>query len=475
MNNYKKTIGIEVHCELKTATKMFSDSLNSYDGKENSHINAIDLAYPGTLPLINFGAVHVALKAALLLNCDINKEMVFDRKNYFYPDLPKGYQITQARKPIGTNGYVMINVDGEEKKVRIHDIHIEEDTAKSIHSGEKSYLDFNRSGVPLIEIVTEPDMHTEEEAMAYLHKLRELFIYADISDCKMEEGSMRCDVNVSVSKDDTLGVRTETKNIGSISSVGRAIKAESKRQIEVLENGESIREETRRFDEKDEVTILMRVKETGNDYRYFPEPNIPTIYLDDEDVEAARKDIPKMPDELRSEYQNLGVNENNIKTLIGNRELCNFFEKVKQSDPVITSNLLTGDILSYLNKNNLTLKDIKLTVDHIIDLVSKLKTNELSSKQVKNLLPVLMEKGGNVKTWMDTMGMVQINDESALKAMIEQVLKENKESVTDYKNGHDRALKYLMGQIMKVSKGQANPATVNRLLVDTLEHFDLNK
>lgn len=469
MSNYIKTVGIEVHCELKTKTKMFSDTLNSYEGKENSHINTIDLAYPGTLPLINKGAVMLALKAAMLLNCKINTCVEFDRKNYFYPDLPKGYQITQARKPIGVDGYVTIQVDGIEKRIRIHDIHIEEDTAKSIHQTDKSYLDFNRSGVPLIEIVTEPDIHTEEEAMAYLNKLRELFIYADISDCKMEEGSMRCDVNVSVSKDDSLGVRTETKNLGSISSVGRVITVESNRQVEALERGEKIREETRRFDEKDEVTILMRVKETGNDYRYFPEPNLPAFTLTEEDLSEAKQSIPKMPDELRQEYKNLGVNENNIKTLIGNRELCAFFEKVKESDAVVSANLLTGDVLSYLNKNNFSMKDINLTEENIFDLVSKLKSNELSSKQVKTLLPILMEQGGNVTELMTKMNMVQINDESALQEMIDRVIAANPESVNDYKNGHDRALKYLMGQIMKESKGQANPANVNRLLIDTLK------
>ena len=474
MNNYQKTIGIEVHCELKTKTKMFSDTLNSYEGSENSHINGIDLAYPGSLPLVNLGAVKLACKAALLLHCTINKTMSFDRKNYFYPDLPKGYQITQARTPIGVNGYVMIEVDGTLKKIRIHDIHIEEDTAKSIHQVDKSYLDFNRSGVPLIEIVTEPDMHTEEEAMAYLNKLRELFVYADISDCKMEEGSMRCDVNVSVSKNDSLGVRTETKNIGSISSVGKAIKAESIRQIEVLENGGKIVEETRRFDEKDERTILMRVKETGNDYRYFPEPNIPEFTLTDEEIEEVRLTIPKMPDELREEYRSLQVNENNIKTLIQHRDLCSFFEEVKEYDPVMTSNLLTGDVLMYLNKNNLSFKDIKLTKENMKDIVAKVQKQELSSKQVKQLLPILMEKGGDVSTLMNELGMVQISDDQVLQQLVDQVIQENPSSVEDFKNGKDRAVKYLMGQIMKASKGQANPVSVNRLLLDTLKRTNLN-
>ena len=468
MSNYKKTVGIEVHCELKTKTKMFSNTLNNYGAKENSQVNTIDLAYPGSLPLVNKGAILLALKAALILNCKINKLVCFDRKNYFYPDLPKGYQITQARFPIGVDGYVMINVGGEDKKVRIHDIHIEEDTAKSIHQTDKSYLDFNRSGVPLIEIVTEADMHTEEEAMAYLTKLRELFVYADISDCKMEEGSMRCDVNVSISKDDTLGVRTETKNIGSISSVGKAITAESIRQEEILENGGVIVEETRRFDEKDCKTILMRVKETGNDYRYFPEPNIPEFEITDALIDSVKLEIPKLPDELRSEYRALGVNENNIKTLISNRELCSFFEKVKEFDPIITSNLITGDILSYLNKNNLSLKDIKLNEDNLKELVIKIKNSEISSKQVKTLLPILMEKGGNVEDIMKEHGMVQISDDSALQVIVDKVISNNPESVNDYKNGKDRALKYLMGQIMKESRGQANPVTVNKLLIETL-------
>ena len=249
MSNYKTTVGIEVHCELKTNTKMFSDSYNNYGLSANSNINLIDFAYPGVLPTVNKGAVELALKAALALNCTINKKMFFYRKNYFYPDLPKGYQITQARSPIGVNGYVEVNLDGKLKKIGIHDIHIEEDTAKSIHHNNKSLLDFNRCGVPLIEIVSEVDMNTPEEAMAYLDTLREILVYADVSDCKIEEGSMRCDVNVSVSKTDILGTRTETKNIGSISNVGRAIISEAKRQEEILENGGEIVDETRRFDE----------------------------------------------------------------------------------------------------------------------------------------------------------------------------------------------------------------------------------
>ena len=285
---------------------------------------------------------------------------------------------------------------------------------------------------------------------------------------------MRCDVNVSVSMNEQLGVRTETKNIGSISSVGKAIKAEAKRQIEALENGEKIVEETRRFDEKDEKTILMRVKETGNDYRYFPEPNIPEFTLTEEEIEEVKQSIPKMPDALREEYHELNVNENNIKTLIAHRELCSFFEQVKEYDSVITSNLLTGDVLSYLNKNNLKIKDIKLTKEHMRDIVQKIHDQEISSKQVKKLLPILMEKGGQVAILMNELGMVQISDDHALQQLVDQVIADNPASVEDFKNGKDRAIKYLMGQIMKASRGQANPVSVNRLLLDTLNKGDLN-
>ena len=355
MNDYKTTIGIEVHAELKSNTKMFSSSKNDFKTRPNSNISVIDLGYPGTLPLVNKGAVELALKAALLLNCKINKRMHFDRKNYFYPDLPKGYQITQARTPIGVDGYVEIEVDGVTKKIGIHDIHIEEDTAKSIHNETTSYLDFNRAGVPLIEIVTYPDMNSKEEAMAYLERLREILLYAEVSDCKMEEGSMRCDVNVSVSKNDILGVRTETKNIGSISSVGMAINSESLRQIKVLEDGGSIREETRRYDEASDQTILMRVKETGNDYRYFPEPDIPFIELSDEYINKIHDNLPVMPNVLRKKYKELNINDNNIKTIIANKDLCKYFESfVNDTNPVTASNLLTGDIMGYLNKNNLS-------------------------------------------------------------------------------------------------------------------------
>lgn len=468
MNDYKKTIGIEVHVELKTNTKMFSSATNGFGITANHNITPIDLGYPGTLPLINQNGVELALRAAVVLNCQINKEMHFDRKNYFYPDLPKGYQITQARTPIGVNGYIMIPLENGEKKIRIHDIHIEEDTAKSLHQEGHSYLDFNRAGVPLVEIVTEPDMNSDIEAMAYLEKLRELLLYANVSDCKMEEGSMRCDVNVSVSKTEKLGTRSEIKNIGSIHNVGLAINAEAKRQIELLEKSEKIIEDTRRYDEKNNQTILMRVKETGNDYRYFPEPDIPYLSLSDAFIKNVQENLPVMPEERRKTYLNGGISKINADKLIQNRELSDYLLNFSKINLVIASNLLLGDISSYLNKSNVSLNNTKLTIENFKQVVDKLEKKELSSKNVKDILNDLMEKECSLDEILSSNNIQNISDVSLLREIVLNIIKANEASVKDYKEGKDRAIKYLMGQIMKETKGSANPSVVNQILIDEL-------
>lgn len=468
---YKVTAGIEVHCELKTKTKMFSDSLNEYHASANENINCIDLAYPGTLPSVNQKGIELALKAALLMHCQIHKEMVFDRKNYFYPDLPKGYQITQARTPIGVNGYVEIEVEGKKKRIGIHDIHIEEDTAKSTHLGSYSLLDFNRSGVPLIEIVSDPDLKSSEEAILYLEKLREILLYADVSDCKMEEGSMRCDVNVSVSKNDTLGTRTETKNVGSIKSVGLAISSEARRQAEVLENGGSIQEETRRYDEKTDQTIFMRVKEIGNDYRYFPEPDIPPVLLSDDYIMEVSKNLPMMPDERREIFRKAGIASINIEKIIQNKKICDYLLDLSCINLVIASNLLLGDISAYLNKNGIELEQTSLTKENFTDLVNTLDAGKISNKQAKDLLPILLKEGTPVKALLEKEGMSQITDEKEIISLIEKVLEMETKSVEEYKSGNERAIKYLMGKVMKESKGKVNPGLASTLLEQTLKHL----
>lgn len=464
---FKPTIGIEVHAELKSKTKVYSDSLNNFDNSVNTYVNEIDMGYPGVLPKLNKEVINMALKAALALNFKINKVMHFDRKNYFYPDLPKGYQITQNKTPIGYDGYVTIFVDGYTKKIGIERMHIEEDTCKSIHSSEGTLLNFNRAGVPLIEIVSKPEISNEKEAVAYLEAIRETLLYIGISDVKIEEGSMRCDANVSISKTDIFGTKVEIKNIGSITNVATSIAYEIKRQQEVLESGQSIIEETRRFDDKNNKTISMRVKETGNDYRYFPEPDLPFIEISDEWIDSIK--LPALPMALRGKYRDLGINENNIKTLINNYDLCMYLESViNDVNPVISSNLLTGDIISFLNKNNMNINNTKMTKEEFISLVNKIDTKEISSKQVKDILPMLLVEDKSVEDIINELGISQISDDSLLESIVLKVIQDNTESIKDYNEGKDRAVKFLMGQIMKETKGQANPQLVNSILIKLL-------
>ena len=467
MSEYKTKVGIEVHCELKTNSKMFSDSINNYGGLSNTNINEIDFALPGTLPTVNEYGIELGIKAALALNCTINKTVMFDRKNYFYPDLPKGYQITQARNPIGVNGYVEIEVDGIKKKIGIHDIHLEEDTAKSTHAESKSYLDFNRCGVPLLEIVSEPDMDNEKEAMAYLEKLRELLLYTNVSDCKMEEGSMRCDVNISVSDTEKLGTRTETKNIGSISSVGRCILSESKRQIEEIKSGNTIREETRRFNELENKTILMRVKETGNDYRYFPEPDIPAYIIEDSFIERVKENMEMLPNVRREIYKNAGIQSINIEKIISNKEVSDYMIGLN-CNLVIASNLLLGEISAYLNKTNKHILDTKLTKELFENIENKLDNKEITNQIAKEILPDLMEKDINLEKIIEEKNKNSLSEDD-LKSLINTIVDNNPESIKDFKEGKDRAIKYLMGQVMKETKGSANPGLANKLLVEILK------
>ena len=471
MSEYKATIGIEVHVEVKSNTKLFSNSKNTYGMPTNTCVNPIDLGYPGTLPTLNKEVIRQGIKACKVLHCDISKVMHFDRKNYFYPDNPKNYQITQNRTPIGRNGYIEIEVDGQKKKIEIEEMHIEEDTCKSAHRGEISLLDFNRAGVPLIEIVTKPCISISEEAMKYLEKLKETLFYANISDCKMEEGSMRCDANVSISKTDTLGVKTEIKNIGSIHNVGLSIDKEIARHKELLEKGETLQVETRRFDSKKNDTVLMRVKETGNDYRYFPEPDIPYLYLTDEMIEEAIKEIPLLPDELRSLYKEKGIKESQIEKLISNRSFSSFFtELIKEdTDYKIAANLLLGDIASYLNRTRKDLGDTTITVKRLVSLIAHLSDGSLSMNNIKDLIDTFLETDKSVEEIMKEKNIQNIKDDSLIKDIIARVIANNEESVNDYKTGHDRALKYLMGQVMKESKGQVNPSLANKLLQEELE------
>lgn len=473
MTNYIPTIGIEVHVELKTNTKIFSNSLNGYGQMANSLTNVVDLGYPGTLPTVNKEVINLGIKAATVLNCKIRKEMHFDRKNYFYPDNPKNYQITQSRTPIGYDGYVEIDVDGTKKKIEIEEMHIEEDTCKSTHRSDKTLLDFNRAGVPLIEIVTKPCISNSKEAKLYLEKLKELLFYTGISDCKMEEGSMRCDANVSIRKneEDPFGTKCEIKNIGSISNVGISIEKEISRQERLLENGETFKEQTRRYDDKLGDTVLMRVKETGNDYRYFPEPDIPYLYLTDKMIEEVAKTIEMLPDERRKIYISKGVSETNAKKLVQNKSLSDYFNTIldENTNFKIASNLLLGDISAYLNRTEKLITETSLTKERFKDLINKMETGTLTSKNLKDILDKVLEEDKAIDDIIKEAGIENITDTTALREVIKKIISENESSVNDYKAGHDRAIKYFMGQIMKETKGSANPKLAMNILIEELD------
>ena len=361
---YKAVIGLEVHCQLKSNSKNFSRSKNSYSTIPNSNVSVVDLGMPGILPVVNKEAVRNSIKMALAMNCKVPEYLTFERKNYFYPDLPKGYQITQFNHPIGINGYVMIHVNGEDKKILIHDTHLEEDTASLDHYNNYSLLDYNRCGIPLLETVTEPCLNSADEAVAFLEELRSIFLYTNTSDARSDRGQIRCDVNVSLMKegDTKLGTKTEMKNINSFSGVREAILCEVARQTEVLNSGGKVKQETRRYDENDNTTYGMRSKEDAIDYKYFREPNLPPIKIDKEWVDELRKEIPTRPNERFSIYtKEYGINEKDASTIVRDRDISDFYEECISllDNPVIISNWLTGDVLGNLNKLGLTNSDLK--------------------------------------------------------------------------------------------------------------------
>lgn len=463
---YSPSIGLEIHVELKTKRKMFSSSANTYGQVTNTYASIVDLGFPGVLPTINSKAVHYALQASLAFNCNINKEMHFDRKNYFYPDLPKGYQITQDKTPIGYDGFIEIS----NKKINIERIHMEEDTAKSIHENNKTYINYNRAGIPLIEIVTKPDIKTSTEAKEFLDTLRESLLYLGVSDVMMNEGSMRCDVNISLSKDDTLGTKIEIKNLNSINSVKESIEYEIVRQTKLLDNNETLVEETRKYDESTKSTQLMRIKETGNDYRYFIEPDLPTITLEDDYINEVLNNLPILPNKIRENYKNLGLSEFNINILISNINLLNYFNELLSIgvDPVIMSNVLTKDILGYLNKSKKNVEDLNIEKEQLVNLINLVKDSKISNKLMKEILIKSLDNNQSIDKLIDESINSEISDESSIIEMIDNILDNNLESVEDYKLGKDRAIKFLMGQLMKESKGQVNPVIANKLLVSQL-------
>lgn len=471
--NFETIIGLEVHVELKTDSKVFSPSPNHFGAEPNMNTSVIDLGYPGTLPVLNTKAVDYAMKAAMALNCEIATDTTFDRKNYYYPDNPKAYQITQDEKPIGRNGWIEIEVNGKKKRIGINRLHLEEDAGKLNHADNYSLVDFNRQGSPLIEIVSEPDIRTPEEAYAYLEKLKAIVQYTGVSDCKMEEGSLRCDANISLRPlgQEKFGTKTELKNLNSFNFVRRGLEYEEKRQAEVLLSGGIIEQETRRYDEKANKTILMRVKEGADDYRYFPEPDIHALYIDDEWKARVRSEIPELPDARQKRYiEDLDLPAYDAMVLTLTKEMSDFFEATVQAgaDAKLASNWLMGDVSAYLNAEEKEIHEIALTPEGLAGLVKLIEKGTISSKIAKKVFKELVEKGGDAEKIVKEKGLVQISDEGELLKIITEVLDANAQSIEDFKNGKDRALGFLVGQVMKATRGQANPPLVNKLLVQEI-------
>ena len=473
--NYETIIGLEVHVELKTKSKIFSASPNEFGAEPNSNTSVVELGYPGTLPVLNKQAVEYAMKAAMALNCEVATDTKFDRKNYFYPDNPKAYQISQHDKPIGENGWIDIEVNGEKKRIGITRLHLEEDAGKLMHTGDGySLVDYNRQGTPLVEIVSEPDIRTPEEAYAYLEKLKSIIQYTGVSDCKMEEGSLRCDANISLRPvgQEKFGTKTELKNLNSFNFVQKGLEYEVIRQEQVLSSGGVIEQETRRYDESTKETVLMRVKEGSDDYRYFPEPDLVAIHIDDDWKERVRADIPTLPDERKKRYvEELGLPAYDAQVLTITKEMSDFFEGAVEAgaDAKLASNWLMGEVSAYLNAENKELDDTALTPEGLAGMIKLLKDGTISSKIAKKVFKELIENGGDAEKIVKEKGLVQISDEGTLRKMVGETLDANPKSVQDYKEGTERAIGFLVGQIMKASKGQANPQMVNKILIEEIK------
>ena len=473
---YETVIGLEVHCQLKTKTKVWCSCNADYDNEApNVSTCPICTGQPGALPKLNEEVLNYAIKAALALDCEINGESQFDRKNYFYPDSPKNYQITQYFKPYAENGKLhIVTNSGKESEVGIERIQIEEDTAKSIHTTSESLLNYNRASVPLIEIISKPEIKNAEEAYAYLNTLKDRLKYTKVSDVSMELGSLRCDANVSVRKkgDTVLGTRTETKNLNSFKAVVRAIEYETNRQIEVIENGGRVVQETRLWDEEQGVTRPMRSKEEAMDYRYFPEPDLPRVIISNDRLEKVRKDMPEFADEKAKRFiGEYNLNDKEAATLAGELDLAEYYEAmVKESgEPKLSANWMLTEVLRVLKEKNIGIEKFSVSSGNIAKLIKLIKANVISSKIAKEVFELLLLEDKDPEIIVKEKGLVQITNNSEIEKIVEQVLEENQQSVEDYKAGKSNALKYLVGQAMRLSKGKANPQMINELILKKLD------
>ncbi|MGX9707680.1 Asp-tRNA(Asn)/Glu-tRNA(Gln) amidotransferase subunit GatB [Laceyella tengchongensis] len=475
MSKYETVIGLEVHVELSTKTKIFCGCSTEFGAPPNSHTCPVCLGHPGVLPVLNKEAVNFAIKAAMALNCEIAEYSKFDRKNYFYPDSPKAYQISQYDQPIGQNGWIEIEVDGEKKRIGITRLHLEEDAGKLNHleEGEGSLVDFNRVGVPLIEIVSEPDLRSPAEARAYLEKLKQIIQYTGVSDVKMEEGSLRCDANISLRPvgQKEFGTKTEMKNLNSFRNVERALEYEQGRQAEMLDRGEKITQQTLRWLENENRTKLMRSKEEAHDYRYFPEPDLVRLHISEAWKEAIRRELPELPDARKERYMTeFQLSDYDATILTNTKAVADYYEQVVADnvDPKLASNWVITDLLGHLNAEGKEITDIVMTPAHLAGMIQLIQKGTISTKIAKKVFKEMLATGKEPNVIVEEKGLVQISDEGQLREEVTKVLAANQESVEDLKNGKDRALGFLVGQVMKATKGKANPQLVNKLIKEEI-------
>ena len=472
--NFETIVGIEIHVEMKTKSKMFSLAPISFGLKPNTEVVAFDMAFPGTMPRVNKEAVKNAIRVSNALHMSIDQEIWFDRKNYFYSDLPKGFQITQQARPIGSEGYLIINVNGKDKKIGIERLHMEEDTCMQHHFSDYTLLDYNRAGIPLIEIVSKPEIRSGEEARKYVEKIREIVTFSNVSDGKMEEGSLRCDVNVSIRPygSDKFGTKVEIKNLNSIANVEKAIDFEAKRQSELLLLGQEVEQETRRYDEAKKETVLMRKKTDAADYKYFTEPNIPPIKLSDEFVKDAIDTCPELYDQKLERFLNkYGLNEVDAKIILTSVDMANYYDEAAKFTKLYQplANFMISDVNGYLNKNAISILDFKVEPKFISELVELLQSKKINSSQGKQIFEKLVKENKSPSIIQKEVGAVLINDEDEIHKLVLEVIEANPTLRDDFKAGKTRAQGFVMGQIMKKTGGKVNPGIANKIILEELK------
>ena len=472
---WETVIGLEIHSQLKTKSKIFSGASTEFGAKANTQACAVDLGFPGVLPVLNKEAVRMALRFGLAVNATINKHSIFARKNYFYPDLPKGYQISQFEIPIVGSGTIDIPLDnGENKKVGITRAHLEEDAGKSIHDLYDDYtaIDLNRAGTPLLEIVSDPDMSNAKEAVAYAKKIHALVQYIDICDGSMQEGSFRCDANVSVRrKGEGLGTRAEIKNINSFKFLEKAINLEVERQIDILEDGGSVAQETRLYDSIKNETRSMRSKEEANDYRYFPDPDLLPVVIDDELLKNIKNGLPELPTEKKARFiDTLGLSEYDAENLTSQKAMADYFEIIidKGADAKVSANWVMGELSASLNKNQIDIKDSPISASELYKLISRITDNTISGKIAKDVFRIMWNEKRSVDEIIKDQGLEQMTDVGALESVIDEIISKNLDQVEQFKNGNTKLLGFFVGQVMKATQGKANPKQVNQILNDRL-------